>query len=212
MQPQPRGVLCSPRMVSAHCSRLHAYVGRVNASHPRFVSFTLARARRNLDCRRGYPACIFDIETVAEESFVIAWDYLERAGGIDDPDMAMIEIGDEIIALLAKARATKSASPTWRSTPIAGGMRRSLPDCHRRSEGGVRSPAAHAIAAQGFRAFAALAAQSGNGQRALVSAEQHRPDVAGRPCGAEQVALHLRAAEFTQQQPLRLRSRRLRRS
>ena len=45
---------------------------------------------------------MFDVETVAEQSFVIAWDYLERTGAIDDPDDAMAELGDDIIALLGK--------------------------------------------------------------------------------------------------------------
>jgi hypothetical protein len=50
---------------------------------------------------------IFDVETIAEESFVIAWDYLDRAGAIDDPDAAMVELGDEIIALLGKGESHK---------------------------------------------------------------------------------------------------------
>jgi hypothetical protein len=50
---------------------------------------------------------VFDIETIAEESFVIAWDYLERAGAISDPDTAMVELGDEIIALLGKGESHK---------------------------------------------------------------------------------------------------------
>jgi hypothetical protein len=50
---------------------------------------------------------MFDVETLAEESFVIAWDYLERAGSIDDPDAAMVELGDEIIALLGKGESHK---------------------------------------------------------------------------------------------------------
>jgi hypothetical protein len=45
---------------------------------------------------------MFDVETIAEESFMIAWDYLERAGAIDDPDVAMAELGDEIMTLLGK--------------------------------------------------------------------------------------------------------------
>jgi hypothetical protein len=45
---------------------------------------------------------MFDVETIAEESFTIAWDYLERAGSIGDPDAALVELGDEIIALLGK--------------------------------------------------------------------------------------------------------------
>jgi hypothetical protein len=45
---------------------------------------------------------IFDVEAIAEESFMIAWDYLERAGSIGDTDAAMVELGDEIIALLGK--------------------------------------------------------------------------------------------------------------
>jgi len=45
---------------------------------------------------------MIDVEVIAEQSFVIAWDYLERAGAIDDPDIAMAELGDEILALLGK--------------------------------------------------------------------------------------------------------------
>ena len=50
---------------------------------------------------------IFDVEMIAEESFVIAWDYLERTGAIDDPDTAMVELGDEIIALLGRGESHK---------------------------------------------------------------------------------------------------------
>lgn len=50
---------------------------------------------------------LFDLETVAEESFMIAWDYLERAGAIEDPDLAMVEIGDTIVALLGKGESHK---------------------------------------------------------------------------------------------------------
>lgn len=46
---------------------------------------------------------MYDVETLAQESFIIAWDYLERAGAIEnDPDDAMVEVGNEIIALLSK--------------------------------------------------------------------------------------------------------------
>jgi hypothetical protein len=45
---------------------------------------------------------MFDVETIAEQAFMIAWDYLERMGSIDDPDITMAELGDEIIRLLGK--------------------------------------------------------------------------------------------------------------
>ena len=46
---------------------------------------------------------MYDVETLAQESFIIAWDYLERAGAIEeDPDDAMVEVGNEIVALLSK--------------------------------------------------------------------------------------------------------------
>jgi hypothetical protein len=50
---------------------------------------------------------IFDVETVAEESFLIAWDFLDRTGSIDDVDQAMTELGDEIIALLGRGESNK---------------------------------------------------------------------------------------------------------
>ena len=51
---------------------------------------------------------IYDVETLAQESFIIAWDYLERAGAIEnDPDDAMVEIGNEIMALLGKGESHK---------------------------------------------------------------------------------------------------------
>ena len=48
-----------------------------------------------------------NFELVAEQSFLIAWDYLERAGSIDDPDTAMAELGGEIMALLRKGECHK---------------------------------------------------------------------------------------------------------
>jgi hypothetical protein len=50
---------------------------------------------------------IFDVEAVAEESFLIAWDFLERTGSIDDVDEAMTELGNEIIALLGRGESNK---------------------------------------------------------------------------------------------------------
>jgi hypothetical protein len=50
---------------------------------------------------------MFDVETIAEESFLIAWDFLDRAGAIDDVDQAMIEVGDEIIALLGRGESNR---------------------------------------------------------------------------------------------------------
>jgi hypothetical protein len=50
---------------------------------------------------------VFDVEIVAEESFLIAWDFLERTGSIDDVDQAMTELGDEIIALLGRGESHK---------------------------------------------------------------------------------------------------------
>jgi hypothetical protein len=50
---------------------------------------------------------MFDVETIAEQSFMIAWDYLERAGLIDDPDTATIELGDDIMGLLVKGETHK---------------------------------------------------------------------------------------------------------
>jgi hypothetical protein len=56
-----------------------------------------------LENLRGYLRMfMFDVERVAEESFMIAWDYLDRAGSIDDPDTATVELGNEIVALLGK--------------------------------------------------------------------------------------------------------------
>jgi hypothetical protein len=45
---------------------------------------------------------VFDVETVAEEAFLIAWDFLDRTGSIDEVDQAMAELGEEIIALLGR--------------------------------------------------------------------------------------------------------------
>lgn len=45
---------------------------------------------------------LFDVETVAEESFVIAWDFLNHTGAIEDVDQAISELGDEIIVLLGR--------------------------------------------------------------------------------------------------------------
>ena len=46
---------------------------------------------------------LYDVEALAQESFIIAWDYLERAGAIEvDTVDAMIEIGNEIVAFLSK--------------------------------------------------------------------------------------------------------------
>jgi hypothetical protein len=50
---------------------------------------------------------IFDVEAVAEESFLIAWDFLDRTGSIDDVDQAMTELGDEIITLLGRGESHK---------------------------------------------------------------------------------------------------------
>jgi hypothetical protein len=45
---------------------------------------------------------MFDVETVAEESFLIAWDFLDRTGSIDDVDEAMAELGEEILSLIGR--------------------------------------------------------------------------------------------------------------
>jgi hypothetical protein len=50
---------------------------------------------------------VFDVEVVAEESFLIAWDFLDRAGAIDDVDQAMTELGDDIITLLGRGESNK---------------------------------------------------------------------------------------------------------
>jgi hypothetical protein len=50
---------------------------------------------------------IFDVEAVAEESFLIAWDFLEGTGSINDVDQAMTELGNEIIALLGRGESNK---------------------------------------------------------------------------------------------------------
>lgn len=50
---------------------------------------------------------LFDVETVAEESFMIAWDFLDRTGSIDDVDLAMSELGDDIMALLGRGESHK---------------------------------------------------------------------------------------------------------
>lgn len=50
---------------------------------------------------------VFDVEVVAEESFLIAWDFLDRAGAIDDVDQAMTELGEDIIALLGRGESNK---------------------------------------------------------------------------------------------------------
>jgi hypothetical protein len=50
---------------------------------------------------------IFDVENLAEESFMIAWDYLERMGMIDDPDTAMVELGNIIMDLLRRGESHK---------------------------------------------------------------------------------------------------------
>jgi hypothetical protein len=50
---------------------------------------------------------MFNVETVAEESFLIAWDYLDRAGSIDDVDRAMNDLGDEILALIGRGESHK---------------------------------------------------------------------------------------------------------
>jgi len=50
---------------------------------------------------------VFDVEVVAEESFLIAWDFLDRAGAIDDVDQAMNELGDDIITLLGRGESNK---------------------------------------------------------------------------------------------------------
>ena len=50
---------------------------------------------------------IFDVETVAEESFLIAWDFLDRTGSIQDVDQAMVELGDEIMSLLGRGENNK---------------------------------------------------------------------------------------------------------
>lgn len=50
---------------------------------------------------------LFDVETVAEESFLIAWDFLEHSGAIDDVDRAMVELGDDIIRLLGRGEHNK---------------------------------------------------------------------------------------------------------
>jgi hypothetical protein len=50
---------------------------------------------------------VFDVEVVAEESFLIAWDFLDRAGAIDDVDRAMTELGEDIIALLGRGESNK---------------------------------------------------------------------------------------------------------
>ncbi|MDQ8729406.1 hypothetical protein [Bradyrhizobium sp. LHD-71] len=49
----------------------------------------------------------FDVENLAEESFMIAWDYLERMGMIDDPDTAMVELGNIIMDLLRRGESHK---------------------------------------------------------------------------------------------------------
>jgi len=50
---------------------------------------------------------MFDVETVAEESFLIAWDFLDRTGSINDVDNAMNELGDEILALIGRGESHK---------------------------------------------------------------------------------------------------------
>jgi hypothetical protein len=50
---------------------------------------------------------MFDVETVAEESFLIAWDYLDRTGSINDVDEAMAELGDEILLLIGRGESHK---------------------------------------------------------------------------------------------------------
>ena len=50
---------------------------------------------------------MFNVETVAEESFLIAWDYLDRTGSIDDVDKAMVEIGEDILALIGRGESHK---------------------------------------------------------------------------------------------------------
>jgi hypothetical protein len=50
---------------------------------------------------------MFDVETVAEESFLIAWDYLDRMGSIGDVDEAMAELGDEILLLIGRGECHK---------------------------------------------------------------------------------------------------------
>ena len=50
---------------------------------------------------------MFNVETVAEESFLIAWDYLDRTGSIDDVDEAMAEIGEDILALIGRGESHK---------------------------------------------------------------------------------------------------------
>jgi len=50
---------------------------------------------------------MFDVETVAEESFLIAWDYLDRSGSIDDVDEAMTEIGEDILSLIGRGESHK---------------------------------------------------------------------------------------------------------
>ena len=50
---------------------------------------------------------IFDVEAVAEELFLIAWDFLDRTGSIDDVDQAMTELGNEIITLLGRGESNK---------------------------------------------------------------------------------------------------------
>jgi hypothetical protein len=50
---------------------------------------------------------MFDVETVAEESFLIAWEFLDRTGSINDVDEAMVELGDEILALIGRGECHK---------------------------------------------------------------------------------------------------------
>jgi len=50
---------------------------------------------------------MFNVETVAEESFLIAWDYLDRTGSIDDVDKAKVEIGEDILALIGRGESHK---------------------------------------------------------------------------------------------------------
>ena len=50
---------------------------------------------------------LFDVETVAEESFLIAWDFLDRTGAIDDIEEAMTELGSEIVTLLRRGETHK---------------------------------------------------------------------------------------------------------
>jgi len=50
---------------------------------------------------------MFDVEAVAEESFLIAWDFLDRTGSINDVDKAMNELGDEILGLIGRGESHK---------------------------------------------------------------------------------------------------------